>query len=191
MLTRIRTDLTASMKARDELRSSTLRMVLAAVQTAEVAGKQARTLADEEVVSLVATEAKKRRESAAAFDAGDRPELAAKERAEAQILAEYLPEQLDADAISALVTHAVADAGAAGEGMRAIMGAGTNPVRVMVTDSTFSFNGLSGIAGDGFGDDFGGLDDDFGDFGATEPTPDAEAPDDDAVTYDYERLAGE
>jgi len=61
MLTRIRTDLTASMKARDELRSSTLRMVLAAVQTAEVAGKQARTLADEEVVSLVATEAKKRR----------------------------------------------------------------------------------------------------------------------------------
>jgi uncharacterized protein YqeY len=120
MLTRIRTDLTASMKARDELRSSTLRMVLAAVQTAEVAGKQARTLADEEVVSLVATEAKKRRESAAAFDAGDRPELAAKERAEAQILAEYLPEQLDADAISALVTHAVADAGAAGEGMRAM-----------------------------------------------------------------------
>lgn len=120
MLTRIRTDLTASMKGRDELRSSTLRMLLAAVQTAEVAGKQARTLADEEVVSLVATEAKKRRESAAAFDAGDRPELAAKERAEARILAEYLPEQLDADEISALVTQAVTDAGAAGEGMRAM-----------------------------------------------------------------------
>lgn len=120
MLHRIRTDLTASMKARDELRSSTLRMVLAAVQTAEVAGKQARRLSDEEVVSLVATEAKKRRESAAAFDAGNRPELAAKERAEAQILAEYLPEQLDAAAISALVTQAVADAGAAGEGMRAM-----------------------------------------------------------------------
>jgi hypothetical protein len=120
MLTRIRTDLTASMKARDELRSSTLRMVLAAVQTAEVAGKQARQLSDEEVVSLVATEAKKRRESAAAFDAGARPELAEKERAEAQILAEYLPEQLDAEAISALVTQAVADTGAAGEGMRAM-----------------------------------------------------------------------
>jgi hypothetical protein len=120
MLTRIRTDLTASMKARDELRSSTLRMVLAAVQTAEVAGKQARALGDEEVVSLVAAEAKKRRESAAAFDAGSRPELAEKERAEAKILAEYLPEQLDADAISALVAQAVADTGAAGEGMRAM-----------------------------------------------------------------------
>ncbi len=120
LLTRIRTDLTASMKARDELRSSTLRMVLAAVQTAEVAGKQARTLEDDEVVSLVATEAKKRRESAAAFDAGNRPELAAKERAEAQILTEYLPEQLDADAIAALVGQAIADAGAADDGMRAM-----------------------------------------------------------------------
>ena len=120
MVSRIRTDLTASMKARDELRSSTLRMVLAAVQTAEVAGKQARQLSDDEVVGLVATEAKKRRESAAAFDAGARPELADKERAEARILAEYLPEQLDAEAIAALVTQAVAETGAADEGMRAM-----------------------------------------------------------------------
>ncbi|CAA9342873.1 MAG: Transamidase GatB domain protein [uncultured Nocardioidaceae bacterium] len=120
MLARIRTDLTASMKARDELRSSTLRMVLAAVQTAEVAGKQARRLSDDEVVGVVAAEAKKRRESATAFDGGGRPELADKERAEAEILAEYLPEQLDADAISALVARAVAETGAAGEGMRAM-----------------------------------------------------------------------
>lgn len=120
MLARIRTDLTASMKARDELRSSTLRMVLAAVQTAEVAGKQARELSDSEVVDVVVGEAKKRRESAAAFDEASRPELADKERAEAAILAEYLPEQLDAEAIAALVTQAVAEAGVAGEGMRAM-----------------------------------------------------------------------
>jgi uncharacterized protein YqeY len=118
--TRIRTDLTASMKARDELRSSTLRMVLAAIQNAEVAGKQARTLSDDEVVGLVVSEAKKRRESATAFDAASRPELADKERAEARILAEYLPEQLDADAVAALVTQAVAETGAAGEGMRSM-----------------------------------------------------------------------
>lgn len=120
MKARIRTDLTASMKARDELRSSTLRMVLAAVQTAEVAGKQARELSDAEVVDVVVGEAKKRRESAAAFDDASRPELADKERAEAAILAEYLPEQLDAEAISALVTQVVAETGAAGEGMRAM-----------------------------------------------------------------------
>jgi uncharacterized protein YqeY len=120
MLARIRSDLTTSMKARDELRSSTLRMVLAAVQTAEVAGKQARRLSDDEVVDVVSGEAKKRRESATAFDQGGRPELADKERAEAQILAEYLPEQLDAGAVSALVTQAIAETGAAGEGMRAM-----------------------------------------------------------------------
>ncbi len=117
---RIRTDLTASMKARDELRSSTLRMVLAAIQNAEVAGKQARTLSDDEVVGLVVSEAKKRRESATAFDDAARPELADKERAEAQILAEYLPEQLDDEAVAALVTQVVAEIGAAGEGMRAM-----------------------------------------------------------------------
>lgn len=118
MKARIRTDLTASMKARDGLRSSTLRMVLAAIQTAEVAGKQARELSDDEVVGVVVGEAKKRRESATAFDDASRPELADKERAEAQILAEYLPEQLDAEAIAALVTRVIAETGSTGQGMR-------------------------------------------------------------------------
>lgn len=117
---RVRADLTAAMKSRDELRASTLRMVLAAITTAEVAGKQARELSDDDVTSVVVSEAKKRRESAEAFDRAGRPELADKERAEARILADYLPEQLDVGEISRMVSAAISDTGAAGEGMRAM-----------------------------------------------------------------------
>ena len=78
---RLRTDLTTSIKARDELRSSTLRMVLTAITNAEVAGKQARELSDDDVVTVLASEAKKRREAAEAFDQAGRTESAAKERA--------------------------------------------------------------------------------------------------------------
>jgi uncharacterized protein YqeY len=113
-------DLTTSMKARDALRTSTLRMVLTAVTNAEVSGKQARELDDDAVLAVLGAEAKKRREAAEAFDAGNRPELADKERAEAAILAEYLPEQLSAEEIAAIVSAAIADAGAAGQGMRAM-----------------------------------------------------------------------
>src|SRR3954449_12521898 len=73
---RLRTDLTASMKARDEVRSSTLRMVLTAITNAEVAGKEARQLSDDEVVGVLSSEAKKRREAATAFDDGGRAEMA-------------------------------------------------------------------------------------------------------------------
>lgn len=117
---RLRTDLTASIKGRDALRSSTLRMVLAAITNAEVAGKQARQLSDEEVVSVLGSEAKKRREAAEAFELGNRPELAQKERDEATILADYLPTQLSQDEVVAIVTAAVEATGAAGEGMRSM-----------------------------------------------------------------------
>lgn len=113
-------DLTASIKARDALRSSVLRMVLTAISTAEVAGKQARELTDEDVIVVLGSEAKKRRESATAFDVGNRPELADKERAEAVILAEYLPAQLTAEEISAIVLTAVESSGSAGAGMKAM-----------------------------------------------------------------------
>lgn len=123
---RLRADLTTAMKARDQLRASTLRMVLTAITNAEVAGKEAKELDDEQVLSVLSTEAKKRREAAAAFDEGDRAEMADKERAELGVLADYLPEQLDADAISSLVTEAIASVGATDEGVRAmgkVMGA--------------------------------------------------------------------
>ncbi|CAN5229594.1 GatB/YqeY domain-containing protein [soil metagenome] len=123
---RLRADLTTSIKGRQQLRSSTLRMVLAAITNAEVAGKQARELSDDEVQAVIASEAKKRRESAEAFTKGGRHELAEKETAEAAILADYLPEQMSADEIAAVVAEVVAQTGTAGEGNRAmgtVMGA--------------------------------------------------------------------
>lgn len=123
---RLRSDLTASMKARDALRSSTLRMVLTAVTNAEVAGKEARELTDDDVLTVLTSEAKKRREAAEAFEVGNRPELAQKERDEAAVLAEYLPEQLSADEVRALVASTIEQLGVAGDGMKAmgrVMGA--------------------------------------------------------------------
>jgi uncharacterized protein YqeY len=83
---RLRADLTTSIKARDELRSSTLRMVLTAITNAEVAGKEARELSDEDVLGVLTSEGKKRREAAEAFDQAGRTEQAAKERAEFEVL---------------------------------------------------------------------------------------------------------
>ena len=85
---RLQADLTTAMKARDELRSATLRMVLTAVKTEEVAGKSARELDDAEVVTVLSREAKKRREAAEAFDEGGRPERAERERAEGEVIGE-------------------------------------------------------------------------------------------------------
>ncbi|KAA1425102.1 GatB/YqeY domain-containing protein [Mumia zhuanghuii] len=115
---RLRQDLTTAIKARESLRASTLRMVIAAISKAETAGKQAKELTDAEVQAVITSESKKRREAAEAYDAGNRPELAAKERDEAVILADYLPEQLSAEEVAALVTEAITESGAAEEGMR-------------------------------------------------------------------------
>ena len=117
---RLRADLTTAMKARDELRSSTLRMVLTAITNAEVAGKEARELSDEEIVGVLSTEAKKRREATQAFRDGGRDEMADKEQAEAEVITEYLPAQLGEDEIRDLVAAAIAQTGAADEGMRAM-----------------------------------------------------------------------
>ncbi|MFN8195449.1 MAG: GatB/YqeY domain-containing protein [Nocardioidaceae bacterium] len=117
---RLRADLTAAMYMRDELRASTIRMVLTAITNAEVAGTEARELSDDDVIGVLSTEAKKRREAATAFADGGRPEMADKERAEAAVIADYLPAQLSEAEIADLVTAAVEQTGAAGEGMRAM-----------------------------------------------------------------------
>jgi len=117
---RLRADLTTAIKARDEVRSSTLRMILTAVTNAEVAGKVAKELTDEEVLTVLASEAKKRREAAVAFEEGKRPESAAKERAEAAVIQDYLPEQLGPEQIAAIVKEAVEKVGAAGAGPKAM-----------------------------------------------------------------------
>jgi uncharacterized protein YqeY len=112
---RLQSDLTASMKARDELTTATLRMVLTAIGTEEVAGKTARRLSDDEVLKVIAREAKKRREAADAFTSGGRPERAERELAEGAVLDGYLPVQLSDDELAALVQEAVAEAGASGQ----------------------------------------------------------------------------
>jgi uncharacterized protein YqeY len=123
---RLRNDLTASMKARDSMRSSTLRLLLTSVTNAEVSGKAQRELSDDDIIGVLSTEAKKRREAAEAYEAAGRADSATKERAEADIITGYLPAQLDDAEISQLVLETIAALGVAGEGMRAmgrVMGA--------------------------------------------------------------------
>ncbi len=111
---RLRDDLTAAMKARDELRLLTLRALLTAVRNEEVSGKTERELDDPDVVAVLSREAKKRREAAEAFDAGDRADRATQERAEGELIATYLPAQLTPDEIRGLVAAAIAETGASG-----------------------------------------------------------------------------
>ncbi|HEX6194561.1 MAG TPA: GatB/YqeY domain-containing protein [Jiangellaceae bacterium] len=109
---RLQSDLTTAMRERDLTRTATLRMALTAISTAEVAGKQARQLSDDEIVAVLTKEAKKRREAADAYRDGGRAESAAAEEAEAEIIAEYLPEPLTEEELSSLVDEAIAEAGA-------------------------------------------------------------------------------
>jgi uncharacterized protein len=105
---RLETDLRAAMKARDELVTSTLRMALTAVRSAEVSGKAARELSDDEVLAVLTKEAKKRREAATAFADAGRDALATKERAEEDVLSGYLPSQLSDEELRELVAGALA-----------------------------------------------------------------------------------
>jgi uncharacterized protein YqeY len=129
---RLRGDLVVAIKGRDEIRSSTLRMVLTAITNAEVAGKTARELTDDDVLGVLSSESKKRREAAEAFEGAGRTEMATKERAEAVVIADYLPEPLTDEEVGALVTRTIADLGVADDGMRAmgrVMGVVTPQVR--------------------------------------------------------------
>ncbi|MFD8837291.1 GatB/YqeY domain-containing protein [Streptomyces griseofuscus] len=118
---KLQDDLNAAIKERNELRSSTLRLTLSAITNEEVAGKQKRELSDDEVLKVITREAKKRREAAEAFAKGGRAESAEREKAEGEVLAEYLPQQLSEDELDAIVAQAVAEARAAGaEGPRAM-----------------------------------------------------------------------
>lgn len=119
---RLHNDLTDALRGRDEVRLATLRMALTAVTNEEVAGKAARELSDDDVLGVLTREAKKRREAAEAYDQAGRPELAARERAEGEVLAGYLPAQLDDAELAELVAAAIAESGASGpQQMGAVM----------------------------------------------------------------------
>jgi uncharacterized protein YqeY len=109
---RLRADLNAAMRARDQVRMRTLRMALTSITNEEVAGASARDLTDDEVLKVLTREARKRREAAEAFSAAGRSDQAAAERAEGDVLAGYLPAQLSDDELAALVDAAIAETGA-------------------------------------------------------------------------------
>ncbi|MEO3814258.1 GatB/YqeY domain-containing protein [Sphaerisporangium sp. B11E5] len=111
---KLKADLTTAMKARDEIRTRTLRMALAAVSTEEVAGKEARALSDDEIVKVLTKEAKKRREASEAFAGAGRAEQAQAELDEQAVLEEYLPAQLSDEELDRLVAEAIAESGAEG-----------------------------------------------------------------------------
>jgi uncharacterized protein YqeY len=111
---RLQADLTGAIRSRDEVTTATLRMALAAITTEEVAGPSARQLSDDEVLKVLAREAKKRREAAEAFSSADRAELAERERAEGAVLDRYLPAQLGDQEVADLVRAAIKETGATG-----------------------------------------------------------------------------
>ncbi|MEV8636757.1 GatB/YqeY domain-containing protein [Streptosporangium sp. NPDC051023] len=111
---KLKADLTASMKSRDEVRTRTIRMALAAVNVEEVSGKTARELSDDEIIKVLTKEAKKRREAAEAFSGAGRAEQAQAEVDEQAVLEEYLPAQLSDEELGELVDEAIAESGAAG-----------------------------------------------------------------------------
>ena len=128
---RLRSDLTDAIKDSDKVRAGTIRMVLTEITEAEVAGSEAIELSDQQVLDVVIREAKKRREAEEAYANAGRTELADKEHAESEVLADYLPQQLTQSEIAAIVADAIAFTGAAELGMR-----GMGKVMAQVTPRT-------------------------------------------------------
>lgn len=129
---RIREDLTAAMRAKDDTAKATLRSVITAISKAEVSGKKQTTLDDNQVIGVIRSELGKRKEAAEIYDKAGRDELAAQERSEAEILSVYMPEEIGDEELAAIVAEEVAGARNAGiEGPRA-MGAVIKAVRERV-----------------------------------------------------------
>ena len=120
----LKKDLTEAIRGRDEITSGTIRMVLTAITNEEVAGKEARVLSDEEVITVLSREAKKRREAAEAFENAGRADKSALEKSEGEVIAKYLPAQLSEADIAAIIAEAIASTGAQGPGdLGKVMGA--------------------------------------------------------------------
>ncbi len=119
----LQSDLTEAIRSRNEIVSGTIRMVLTSIRNEEVSGKEERTLADAEIITVLTREAKKRREAAEAFADAGRADKAELEKAEGEVIAKYLPAQMGEDDVKKLVAAAIAQSGAAGPGdMGKVMG---------------------------------------------------------------------
>ena len=111
---KLQSDLTDAIRSRDELKSGTIRMLLTAITNEEVAGKEARVLSDEEIITVLSREAKKRREAAEAFADAGRSDKAEQEKLEGEFITTYLPAQLSDAELDALIAEAIASTGATG-----------------------------------------------------------------------------
>jgi len=129
---RIKSDITEAMKAREEAKLSTLRMVLSALQNAEVAGDEAIVLTDDQAIAVLRSEAKKRAESAQIYADAGRTDAATKERAEQAIIEAYLPAAMSDEDVAKIVAEEVANAAAAGATGGKAMGAVVKAVRERV-----------------------------------------------------------
>jgi uncharacterized protein YqeY len=119
---KLQADLTDAIRSRNEVVSGTVRMLLAAITNEEVAGKAAKVLTEAEIITVLSREAKKRREAVEAYTQAKRDDLASKEKAEAAVIANYLPEQLSEDEIKKLIQAAIAETDAKGPaGMGLVM----------------------------------------------------------------------
>jgi uncharacterized protein YqeY len=119
---KLQSDLTDAIRSRAEVKSGTIRMLLAAITNEEVSGKSARVLNDAEIITVLSREAKKRREAVEAYVAAKRTDLADKEKVEGDVIAQYLPAQLSEDEIKKMITDAIAETGASGPaGMGLVM----------------------------------------------------------------------
>lgn len=129
----IQSDLTEAIKGKDQLRAGTLRMVLAAITNEEVSGKEAKTLNDQELMTVLNREAKKRKEASVAYVEAKRQDLADKENAELAVIQSYLPEALSADALAKIISDAVSEVKASGQSGPSAMGAVMKLVTPQVT----------------------------------------------------------
>ena len=119
---RLKSDLTEAIRARDEVRAGTIRMVLTSITNEEVSGKEARVLTDAEIITVLSREAKKRREAAEAYDSAGSKERGDRERAEGLVIAEYLPSQLSESELHEMIKAAIVETGASGpSGMGQVM----------------------------------------------------------------------
>ncbi len=120
----LKSDLTEAIRSSNKVISGTIRMVLTAITNEEVSGKEARVLSEDEIITVLSREAKKRREAAEEFAKANRPDKAAEEKAEGEVIAQYLPAQLSEDDIKKMIAAAIASTGATGPGdMGKVMGA--------------------------------------------------------------------
>ena len=120
----LKSDLTEAIRSSNKVVSGTIRMVLTAITNEEVSGKEARVLSEDEIITVLSREGKKRREAAEEFAKANRPDKAAEEKAEGEVIAKYLPAQLSEEDIKKMIAAAVASTGASGPGdMGKVMGA--------------------------------------------------------------------